>query len=196
MRTKSILWSMMTVTMTAMLSMSLTACGGGDDDSSSPAPGTDGLEGTTTVSGQDPEGTVVINMSSGSSGNYYDIGLGEAKIHIDENNNFDTEIITKSEYYTNGKSWGYYDAKYYIEFAQIGKVSGLSQVMTYPTTGWSKNILVVPGYAYVLRAIKIGKVDDINSTTQIINMYSRLYVVGQNAKNGTTIKYQTPFVVP
>ena len=45
MRTKSILWSMMTVTMTAMLSMSLTACGGGDDDSSSPTPGTDGLDG-------------------------------------------------------------------------------------------------------------------------------------------------------
>jgi len=184
MRTKSILWSMMSVALTA-LSISFVACGGDDNDDSSSTP-------VSGVSGEDPAGTVVINMSRGSSGNYYDIGL-KAKIHVDENNNFGTEEIkiNETEPVPSG-TYGYY-CDYYVEFASVGNVNGLAQVSTIPTTGWAKSIVAIPGNGYIARMMY--RRHDKNMGFQP-GRYSRLYVVGQNTETGITVKYQTPFEVP
>ena len=172
-----------TIMVAAILSAGFASCSGSDEE--------DGLINTQNVSVQDPEGTVVINMGSGASDNFYDIGL-EAKIHIDENFNFGSEILTKNEYYYSGPygGGGYSDHKYHVEFASIGKVNGLGQVTSAPTSGWSQSIVVIPGTGYVARMMKDGK---------SYGKFTRLYVVEQNAGEiltYTTVKCQTPFDPP
>jgi len=147
---KDFLWRMFTVATAALLSFDLTACGGTDSGS------------------QDPEGTVVINMGSGSTGNYYDIGLVR-KIHIDSNGNF-------AAYRKHDDC--------HVEFASVGKVDGLSQVTTPPRSGWSQSIAVVPGHGYMAR-------DMVNSDPS--GTYARLYVVMNGSNGKTTVKYQSPY---
>lgn len=140
----------------------------------------DELEQTTNVSSQDPEGTIVLNMTSGSSDNWYKIGdLGE--IHIDAANNFVG-----------------YNRNYTISFVSVGLVSGLSKITQIPTSGWAESAAVVPGTGYLMRYSYYGSVQ-----------YARIYVVeylgmtytdeqgntyGQTT--GATIKYQAPFQLP
>ena len=140
----------------------------------------DELEQTTNVSSQDPEGTIVLNMTSGSSDNWYKIGdLGE--IHIDAANNFVG-----------------YNRNYTISFVSVGLVSGLSKITQIPTSGWAESAAVVSGTGYLMRYSYYGSVQ-----------YARIYVVeylgmtytdeqgntyGQTT--GATIKYQAPFQMP
>ena len=176
MNKKNLLWSMVSVMVTTLLSVSLTACGSNDED--------DGLVDTPSISEQDPEGTVAISMGGGSS---YDIGL-VTKISIDGNNNFVTETLTKKETYNYGMGqFGYADITYHVEFASVGKVNGLSQVTTAPTNGWSKSIVVIPGTGYVARSMRGG---------DFYGRFTRLYVTEQNVGTVATVKYQTPFEVP
>ena len=151
--------------MAAMLSVGFASCGD-DEDLPAPLPN-DGNEKTDVVSNQDPEGTVVVNMNNGAKDNWIDIGIG-IKIHIDEANNF------------VGESWGN------AEFVSLGLVSGLSDVITIPSAGWSKAAAVVPGTGYIVRYG--GK-------------YARLYVVDYTVSTsggimGATVKYQSPFQLP
>lgn len=155
------------------LSVCFSSCSKDDSD--------DELEQTTNVSSQDPEGTTVLNMASGASDNWYNIGnLG--KIHIDAANNF---VGYNSDYYT-------------ISFVSVGLVSGLSKITQIPTSGWAESAAVVPGTGYLMRYSYYGSVQ-----------YARIYVVeylgttytdeqgntyGQTT--GATIKYQAPFQLP
>lgn len=139
---------------------------------------------TENLSSQDPEGTIILNMTSGSDGNYYKIGeLG--KVHLDAANNF------------RGKNLG--SGYYKIEFVNIGRVDGLSKITQIPVTGWSESAAVVPGTGYVMRYTPAqwegGNV-----------IYTRIYVVDYlttattdefgittGSNSGAIIKYQTPF---
>ncbi len=161
----------------------VASCG---DDEDPLVPPTQTSPEDATVTSQDPDGTIVINMSSAASGNFYDIGLSEVKIHIDGSNNFVSEIVTKREPAMSGPtSVYYYDCNYYVEFASLGNVSGLGQVNTFPTTGWSKSVAAVEGYGYVARIIR-------NNT--FYGRYTRLYIAASNG-NEKTVKYQTPFEI-
>lgn len=134
----------------------------------------DELEQTTNVSSQDPEGTIVLNMSSGASGNYYQIG-NLCEIHIDEANNF------------KGR---YSDAK----FVSVGLVSGLGKITQIPTAGWAQSAAVVPGTGYVMRY------GDQYARIYVVEYLGMTYTDEQGntygQTTGATIKYQAPFQLP
>lgn len=180
---KKLLLNWMTIMVVAIMCFCYVSCK--EDE----GPKEDGLEKTENLSNQDPEGTMVLNMISGSKDNYYDIGFGESyKIHIDEAMNFIGASST---------GWSQYGGSYTIypiEFVTVGTISGLGKITSIPTSGWAKSVAVVPGTGYIARY---------NS------QYSRIYVVdylGQTSTdalgntygttNGATIKYQTPFQLP
>ena len=177
---KNYLLIVLTTTMVAMLSVGFASCG--DDEESVVPPQNDGNQQTEYLSNQDPEGTVVINMNNGANDNYYDLGLGY-KIHIDEANNFISELVTSGSPY--GGPYTYYP----VEFVTIGTVKGLSEVNTIPETGWSTSVAVVPGTGYVVR---------VKGSSYSYDKYARLYVVESIVGTsggiiGATIKYQSPF---
>lgn len=162
--------------MSALLCIGLTSCGGDDNSvSTPPTVPNDGNEQSGIVSNQDPEGTVVVNMNNGSSGNYVDIGIGSS-IHIDAANNF---VGSNSN----------------VEFASIGEVSGLSKVNSIPTSGWATSIAVTPSTGYVARYLNPYY---IQNTYSPYYKYSRIYVVERTINTeggimGATVKYQSPF---
>ena len=164
---------LLTIMMVAMLCVGFASCS--KDDSN------DEFEPTENVSSQDPEGTIVLNMEGGASGNFYKIGeLGE--IHVDAANNFR----------------GYDRNSYKIEFVTIGKVEGLSKVNKIPTSGWAESAAVVPGTGYMMRYYP-------SSYNKTNPQYARIYVVDYltstytdetgntyGSTTGATIKYQAP----
>lgn len=171
MKKKDYIWSLLTLVIVAMLSLGLSSCGDDDED--------DELEQTENISSQDPEGTIVLNMSSGASGNYYKIG-NLCEIHIDEANNFIGERHSNAS------------------FVSVGLVSGLGKITQIPNSGWAESAAVVPGTGYVMRY-------GYSSSYQ----YARIYVVeylGQSYTDeqgntygittGAKIKYQAPFQLP
>ena len=134
----------------------------------------DEFEQTTNVSNQDPEGTIVLNMSSGARDNYYQIG-NICEIHIDESNNF------------IGR---YSDAK----FVSVGLVSGLGKITQIPTSGWAQSAAVVPGTGYVMRY------GDQYARIYVVEYLGMTYTDEQGntfgQTTGATIKYQAPFQLP
>ena len=59
MKKKNFFWSLFTIVLLAMPCISFVSCSKDDKD--------DELEQTENISNQDPEGTIVLNMSSGAS---------------------------------------------------------------------------------------------------------------------------------
>lgn len=170
---KKILFQLMTSVVMVCLCACFLSCSKDDDK--------DEFEPTENVSSQDPEGTIVLNMEGGASGNYYKIGeLGE--IHVDAANNFR----------------GYDRYSYKIEFVTIGKVDGLSKVNQIPTSGWAESAAVIPGTGYMMRYYP-------SSYSKDNPQYVRIYVVDYltstytdetgntyGSTTGATIKYQAP----
>lgn len=168
-------WSLFTIVMVAMLSLSISFVSCSKDEIEE-----DDFEPTQNVSNQDPEGTIVLNMTSGADNNYYKLGdLGQ--IHIDVANNF--------------RGWTK-DNNYKIEFVTIGKVDGLSSVNRIPLSGWAESAAVVPGTGYMMRYTPTYGGDI---------QYARIYVIDYlttattdefgmttGSNSGATIKYQAP----
>ncbi|MBQ4391886.1 MAG: hypothetical protein II826_02105 [Prevotella sp.] len=171
---KKILSQLMTCIMIVCLSAYFSSCSKDDSE--------DEFEPTENVSSQDPEGTIVLNMEGGASGNYYKIGeLGE--IHVDAANNFR----------------GNDRKSYKIDFVTIGKVDGLSKVNQIPTSGWAESAAVIPGTGYMMRCYYSSSYSRENP------QYVRIYVVDYltstytdemgntyGSTSGATIKYQAP----
>lgn len=197
MNKKNLLWSMICVAMTVMLSVSLTACGPEDEpdiivvpDPPTPDPTPDPNPDPDPDPNRDPEGTVVLGMVLGTS---YDIGLN-AKIYIDGNTlkSETTKMNDLTQYSMGGATtWGMSEYDFYVEFASVGKVNGLGQITTVPTTGWSKSIVVTPGTGYVARMMRSNSYGSSYS-----GKFTRLFVAEQSVALITTVKYQTPFEVP
>ena len=163
--------------MVAMLSIGFESCSKDDDDK------VDNYENTENISNQDPEGTIVLNMISGASGNYYNIG-SVCSIHVDEANNF-----------TGEKYSG-------VSIVSVGLVSGLGKITQIPNSGWAQSAAVVPGTGYVLRCdgqyARIYVVDYLaqSYTDEQGNMYGMTNGMTNSMTNGITIKYQAPFQLP
>lgn len=161
-----IFFRLVTSMMMVCLGMCMSSCSKDDID--------DELEQTTNVSSQDPEGTIVLNMSSGPSGNYYQIG-DLCRIHIDEANNFEGEYSS-------------------VEFVSVGLVSGLGKITQIPTSGWAENAAVVPGAGYVMRY------RDQYARIYVVEYLGNTYTDEQGntygQATGATIKYQAPFQLP
>lgn len=159
--------SLLMACMVVCLCTCFSSCSKDDSD--------DELEQTTNVSSQDPEGTIVLNMSSGASGNYYQIG-NLCEIHIDEANNF------KGERYSGAK------------FVSVGLVSGLGKITQIPTSGWAESAAVVPGTGYVMRY------GDQYARIYVVEYLGMTYTDEQGntygQTTGATIKYQAPFQLP
>ena len=169
-------WSLFTIVMVAMLSLSISFVSCSKDEIEE-----DDFEPTQNVSNQDPEGTIVLNMTSGAENNYYKIGdLGQ--IHIDVANNF--------------RGWTK-DNNYKIGFVTIGKVDGLSSVNRIPLSGWAESAAVVPGTGYIMRYTptyggdiqyaRIYVVDYLTTTT------TDEFGITTGSNSGAVIKYQAPF---
>lgn len=166
---KSGYFHLLTIMMVAILGVFYISCSKDDDES-------DNNENTEIVSNQDPDGTIVLNMTSGAKDNYYKIGeLGE--IHIDAANNF------------RGKS--------NTSFVSVGLVGGLSKIIQIPKSGWAESAAVVSGTGYVMRYgynsyqyARIYVVDYLGTTytDDAGNTYGEI--------TGATIKYQAPFQLP
>ncbi len=162
----------------ALLSFFFVSCSKDEEEES------DMQENTENLSNQDPEGTIVLNMISGTDGNYYKIAdMGE--IHVDAANNF------------RGKN-----VNYVLEFVNLGKVEGLGKITQIPESGWSESAAIVPGTGYVMRYTP-------NQSINGIIQYARIYVVDYlstattdefgittGSNSGAIIKYQAPFKQP
>ena len=164
MKKKDYPWSLLTLVMVAMLSLGLSSCGDDDDE----------LEQTENISAQDPEGTIVLNMSSGVSGNYYKIGE-LCEIHIDEANNFNS-------YYGD------------VSFVSVGLVSGLGKITQIPNSGWAQSAAVVPGTGYVMRCY--GQYARIYVVEYLGQTYTDEQGNTYGMTTGAKIKYQAPFQLP
>lgn len=190
---KKYLWNLLALFMTATcLCTLLTSCG--DDEIIQPQTeitnsnngdnNGDNNQGQAPNTGsQDPEGTITMNMRTGSNdNNFYDIGLG-SEIGIDASNNWKTKHITGS--YSSpfgGSTWDYH-----VEYVSVGTVNGLGYVSSVPSAGWGESVAVIPGTGYVVK--------DMNGKA-FTGTYSRIYVVEQTSDGQSfTIKYQTPFEV-
>lgn len=108
----------------------------------------------------DPTGTVLISMRNGNNG---DTSLDGLRIGKDDN--------------FHGSGW---------KISSVGKVKGLGNVSTIPSSGWSEQVAVVPGSGYV-------------AYNSYSDTYYRLYVVDyitaavSGGIIGADVKYQKPF---
>lgn len=121
MKTKNYLWSMLTMIMVAMLSVSMVSCGG-DDGNDNPNNGQPVNPGTDVA---DPTGTISLSMRNANNGTTYIDNV----IYINKSDNFDSY---------NG-----------VYFASVGQVKGLGNVSTIPSAGWASQVAVKPNNGYV-----------------------------------------------
>lgn len=144
MKTKNYLWSLLTIMMVVMLSVSMISCGGDDDDDFTPNSGGGGSTNTGDYIATTQVKTVKIKnskyaYSNGNSSSVpdsriiyedynkkYEIGcyLGTVAIfpYVREYSRWSYEFFNYRNIYEEGKNVG-------IE--SVGKVSGLSQITTY-----------------------------------------------------------------
>ena len=174
---------LLAIMMVAMLSVGFVSCSSDDNDDKK----VDNYEPTQNLSVKDPEGTVVLNMTSGASKNYYrlDQESSYSVIYIDQANNFKGDDLS-------------------ISIVSVGIVEGLTKITEIPTAGWAKSVAVIPGTGYIMRYrysvdtvnrketwryARIYVVSYLGVTTEIID--GETYTYG--TPTGATIKYQTPF---
>lgn len=146
----------------AAAALAFAAVGCGEDDE--PTSGKNNAEEQLNPEG-DPEGTVTVNIGNDGKS----MNLGGISIRMTEDNNFSTVSTTDG-------------------LLSVGKVQGLSSVRNVSSVGWGSNVLVQPGYGYVLRELLRGS----------IYRYARLYVedyvtTTSGGIMGAKIKYQYPF---
>ncbi len=159
------------LTIVFVLCMTTISCSKDDDYKE------DDYEKTENLSNQDPEGTIVLNMTSGAKDNYYHIGdLGE--IHIDAANNFRSNNSNTS-------------------FVSVGLVGGLSKITQIPKSGWADGAAVVPGTGYVMR---YGYNSYQYARIYVVEYLGSTYTDGAGNTygeiTGAKIKYQVPFQLP
>ncbi len=142
----------------AAAALAFAAVGCGEDDE--PTSGKNNTGEQLNPEG-DPEGTVTVNIGNDGKS----MNLGGISIRMTEDNNFST---------TDG-------------LLSVGKVQGLSSVRNVSSVGWGSNVLVQPGYGYVVRNGSWSRYK-----------YARLYVedyvtTTSGGIMGAKIKYQYPF---
>lgn len=148
-----------------------TSCSKDDDQSKSVNnnTSTNDTGSNTDDSSQDPEGTVIANLTVSN-----DVKGWYERLTFDHMPDYPYIFMYNNNNFKGGFSG----------IASVGKVKGLSSIKKIPTTGWAEQVAIMPGYGYVIRAWH----DD----------YIRLYVV-QYMENtsggimGCTIKYQAPW---
>lgn len=130
MKTKNYLWSLLTIMMVAMLSVSMISCGGDDDDDFTPNSG----GGSSTNTGDYIATTQVKTMKVKDTG----ANFGWPIIYEDYNKKYElgcSEGRCETRPYIR-KDGGWKLNATYNSFAgvgieSVGKVSGLSQITTY-----------------------------------------------------------------
>lgn len=126
MNKKNCLFSLLTIMMAAVLSVSITSCGGDDPVSSPPViPTNNGNVTNPDTEVPDPEGTITLSMRNANNGTTY----------------IDNSIyINRSDNFTGCK------------IVSLGAMKGLGNIAQIPKTGWSDQVAVVPGTGYVAYA--------------------------------------------
>lgn len=132
----------------------------------------------------DPEGTITVSMRNRS---FYN-GDSWTRV-IPDGCNMAFIIDGDDNFYTLFSSYGYNEGFY--EFTTIGKISGLGNIKSIPTSGWSKKTSVTPEYGYIARCIDLVAVD-----TTYLRIYVVEYITAANSNGiiGAKIKYQSPFI--
>ena len=154
---------LLTLMMVMMMSVFMVACSDSSSDFS--------LVQTSTISAQDPEGTVLVNLTNDGENS---ISFGLSRVCMLSSNNF--KVISP------------YASPTDEEIVSVGKVSGLSQIKNIPESGWSRSVAVVPENGYIIHYL------DSNGEYK----YSRIYVVSYITNTsggiiGAIIKYQIPW---
>lgn len=154
------------------LSLALSACG--DDEPEPDEPKPDEPEHVDpSVPTDDPVGTISLAMNNKANG-----GTELDGIFIGQDNNF---------------GYKYDDGWYSASFCDLGKVAGLGNITTIPTTGWARNVQVIPGHGYI--AIRSDRWSGDNwNVKQIYRIYVLDWIgSAEGGIMGANIKYQTPF---
>lgn len=154
---KKVMKSLSVMLLMVALGMSFGSCGG-DSDNLAPLLAT---AGTSTVSPADPEGTVIVNIGSGSS-----VWLPIGSLTFTNDGNFQLGVVTYPFIYN---------------IVSVGPVAGLGFINTIPQEGWTGEVAAQVGNGYIIRS-------DVNSNR--VMTYCRIYVVGYTDAGGITIKYQ------
>lgn len=130
MNNKKSLWSLLTIMMVAILSVSFVSCSKDDDD--------DNGDTSTAITDNDPDGTIIANMHHNDYiGLFHTAGKGfdiTCFLFLNTSNNFETNF----------------------NIASVGKVKGLGYITKVPTNGWTNKIAVVPGTGYVIQGTYQG----------------------------------------
>ena len=156
---KKFFWNLLTFMMVAMLSVSFVSCGGDNDDQGNPTQQTGSIA--------DPEGTTEIYLNSGTDPYYYSskhtsiklggAGLSEYLLALDNSNNL---AIWLHRHKTEQKM-----------IVSVGKVNGLGNVTTVPSSGWSPQTVARQGYGYI---VHFNPENDFNNEYK--EEYIRLFV--------------------
>lgn len=157
---KKVMKSLSVMLLMVALGMSFGSCGG-DSDNLAPLLAT---AGTGTVSPADPEGTIVVNIGSGSS-----IYISNIKLSFTNEGNFS---IMHAQYAAAGG-----------EIVSVGPVAGLGFINTIPQEGWSSKVAAQVGNGYIIREFQ-------NLYYGPSTISIRFYVADYNDAGGITIKYQ------
>ena len=155
-------WMMLAI---ALVSLCTVSCDGDDDDK--------GGSIENTISANDPEVTIVINLENNDDDICIDEEWPYMYVGMTPQNNIDT--------------W-YHSA----QIVSVGKVNGLSAIKKVPESGWTERCAATPGSGYVIRQNKRHPTDF--SRTEGYK-YCRVYLVDfitstSGGIMGATIKYQ------
>jgi len=124
---KKVMKSLSVMLLTVALGMSFGSCGG-DSDNLAPLLAT---AGTSTVSPADPEGTIVVNIGSGSHAS-----LSNYSIEFTNDGNFQASLMG---------GWN-------AQIVSVGPVAGLGFINTIPQEGWNSQVAVQVGNGYIIRS--------------------------------------------
>ena len=163
MNKKNLLWSILIILFASMFSVSLVSCGDDDDDNPN----------ESTITENDPEGTILINLVNNDDDVCIDEEWPYMYVGMTPQNNIDT-------WYQSG------------QIVSVGKVKGISAIKKIPENGWAERCAATPGSGYVIRQLKRHPND--HSRTEGYK-YCRVYLVDfitstSGGIMGATIKYQ------
>ena len=149
-----------------------------------------GGSGSGGFSANDPEGTVIVNLSNDGSNNINCFNGYVAGSTPHEHFSIEYGINSSNNFISKSGNW--------LEFACVGKISGLSSITVRDTanSGYSASCAIIPGYGYVGKCSQLMKDGYAGFNTG----YIRIYVDGwiKNTDGGiigASVKYQDNWII-
>ena len=139
----------------------------------------------------DPEGTVLVAVRNSNNGKTEILPNGCYTFFYIKNDNFcgNIDFYSGSSYSWTGSFW---------DFAIYSQVLSLGNITKIPTSGWARQVAIIPGYGYVGRCIHYytdGGIAEERRDTTYVRIYVTEYMTTSGGGvMGAYVKYQSPFV--